>query len=93
MVELKKKWVSTSPWRGYYEYENSVIDGHFRAMDETHNQFEQERIDKAKKILRKNKIPFRVKTAKTSNVFAVGYDVVVDKKNLTKAKAKLKNMV
>lgn len=93
MVKLKKRWVKTDAWRGYYEYDNSIMDGCFLWGDDTHNQAEKERIAKARKILRKAKIPFRVKGAQTSNVFSTGYDVVVDSKNVSKAKKKLRGLM
>lgn len=93
MVSLKKKWVRTDAWRGYYEYDNSVADGCFLAMNESQNKEEMDRIKKVKSVLRKNKIPHRVATARTSNVFSTAYDIVVDKKNVKKAKSLLKSVI
>lgn len=86
MVKLRKKWKRTDAWRGYEEYENSVADGCFLWGDETHNKSEKERISKVKNVLKKNKIPHRVAKGKTSNVFSVCYDIVVDKNNVSRAK-------
>jgi len=93
MVSLKKKWVSTDPWRGYEEYDNSVADGCFLAMNPSQNQEEKERINKIKSTLKKNKIPHRLAYGRTSNVFSTAYDIVVDKKNVGKAKKLLKGVV
>ena len=92
-VQLKKHWVRTDAWRGYYEYDNSVMDGCFMYGNASHNQAEQERIKKARTILRKAKIPFRVKGAQTSNLFSTSYDVVVEPKNTKKAKSLLKKVM
>jgi hypothetical protein len=98
MVSLKKKWISTDAWRGYYEYDNSVMGGSILAgygdpYAERQNEAEKERIKKAKEILHSNKIPYKLATARTSNVFSSVYDIVVDKDNVAKAKALLKDVV
>jgi len=93
MVSLKKKWVRTSAWRGYEEYDNSVADGCFLAMNSYQNEQEKDRISKIKSKLRKNKIPHRVAYGRTSNVFSTAYDIVVDKKNVGKAKKVLRGVV
>jgi len=91
-IVLRKKWVSTDPWRGYYEYENSAFGGCILAGDKFHNEAEKEKIEEAKKRLRKAKIPFRFKTARTSNVFSIVYDIVVSKRDLPRAKRMLKDL-
>lgn len=92
-IPLKKKWVSIDAWRGYYNYDNSVVDGSFLYGNETHNKQEKEIISKSKKILKSNKIPHRLKTARTSNVFSVGWDLIVAPKDFNKAKKLLKGVV
>jgi hypothetical protein len=97
MVSLKKKWISTDAWRGYYEYDNSVMGGSILAgydlIAERHNEEEKKRIKQAKEILHSNKIPYKFATARTSNVFSSVYDIVVDKDNVAKAKSLLKDVV
>jgi hypothetical protein len=98
MASLKKHWVRTDPWRGYYEYDNSVLGGSILAgygdpYAESQNKEEKERIKKAKSILRKSKIPYKVAHARTSNVFSQVYDIVVDKENVTKAEKLLKAII
>jgi CRISPR/Cas system-associated endoribonuclease Cas2 len=92
-IPLKKHWVKTDAWRGYYEYDNSVFGGSLLAGDVLHNNIERKLIRDAKEVLMKNKIPFRVLRAGTSNVFSQVYDVVVEKKNVDKAKKLLKGVV
>jgi hypothetical protein len=97
-IPLRKHWVKTSDWRGYYEYDNSVADGSLLAgygdpYAESHNRTEKERIAKVKSVLRKNKIPSRVAKARTSNLFAGSYDIVVAKKDLGKAKRLVKKVI
>jgi hypothetical protein len=91
-IPLKKKWVNVGGWRGYYEYDNSVLGGSIHWGDEYHNKEEMERIKKAKAILKKSKISYRVKVATTSNVCANVFDVVVKKDDVTRAKKLLKRM-
>jgi hypothetical protein len=92
-IPLKKHWRSTDAWRGVYDYEHSVADGCFLAMNDYHNKSETERIKTIKAILRKNKIPCKVATAQTSNVFSTGYDIVVAPNNVSRAKKLLKEVV
>jgi hypothetical protein len=92
-VPLKKHWVKMDAWRGYYQYDNSVLDGSFLWGDNLHNQSEMNRIKKAREILKNAKIPFRVKGTPTSNVFSSGYDVVVEPRNVNKAKRLLKKVM
>lgn len=98
MVSLKKKWVKTDDWRGYYQYDNAVHGGHMLngygdEVAETHNEAEKQKQDKIKRVLRENKIPFRLAYAQTSNVFSASYDIVVDKENVDKSKKLLKDVV
>lgn len=92
-ITLRKHWVRTDPWRGYYEYENSVADGCFLSGDNSHNQSEMDRIHEVRKALRQNRIPNRLKTAQTSNVFSRGYDIVVAKEDVQKAKKVLEKVI
>jgi hypothetical protein len=98
MISLKKKWISTDAWRGYYQYDNSVMGGSILAgygdpIADSHNEEEKKRIKAAKEILHSNKIPYKFAQARTSNVFSSVYDIVVDKDNVSKAKALLKEVV
>lgn len=92
-VPIKKRWVRLSDWRGYEEYYNSVADGSFLMGDTPHNIFEKNRIKRVKSVLKKNKIPHRVVTGKTSNVMSIVYDVVVRKKDKKRANEKLKEVI
>jgi len=89
-VKLTKFWVNTDGWRGYYEYKNSVASGCFMYGKELHNKTEQERIKNYKRILRKNNISCRIKTSKTSNVFSIGWDLIVNKTDFTRAEMLIK---
>lgn len=98
MVSLKKHWVRTDGWRGYYKYDNSVFSGSSLAgfgdpYAESCNAEEMKNIKMVKSVLNKNKIPYRLAQARTSNMFAGSYDIVVDKENVKKAKALLKGVV
>ncbi len=92
-IPLKKHWVRTDPWRGYYEYENAVAGGCFLAGDRYHNLSEMERIKRIKAILRKHGIAHRLARARTSNVFSQVYDIVVEPKQVKRAKRLLKDVV
>jgi len=96
-IPAKKKWVSTDAWRGYYTFDNSVADGWFPTMeDETvrgKTQAERDRIKKIRAELRKHGIKSKVKTTKTSNVFSVGWDVLVEPSKVKRAKELLKGLV
>jgi len=89
-IPLHKKWKRIDAWRGYYTYDNSIAGGAFLYGNDTHNELEKERIKKIKSLLRKNKIPYRFKISKTSNVFSVGYDIIVAPKDVKKAKQLLR---
>lgn len=84
-ITLNKTWVKTDGWRGYYEFNNSVASGTFLYSKPIHNEAEEKRIAEYKKILKKNKIHCRLKTSKTSNVFAIGWDLIVSKINFDRA--------
>jgi hypothetical protein len=98
MVSLKKHWVRTDAWRGYYKYDNSVFSGSLLAgfgdpYAESRNEEEKKNLKKVKSILKANKIPHRLAQARTSNVFAGSYDIVVDKENVKKAKSLLRSVM
>ena len=79
-ISLKKNYVKTDGWRGYEEPINAIC-----GANNTGNYSDSPcpekiclaELEKAKKILRKNKIPFRQSWCKTTNVFCIhGYIVV-----------------
>ena len=96
-IPAKKKWVSTDAWRGYFTFDNSVADGWIPTMEDStvrgKTKDEQDRIKRIKSILRKNKINSREKYSRTSNVFSVGYDVIVPPSKVKRAKALLKGVM
>jgi len=82
-VPLHKRWVSTDAWRGYYQYDNAVIGG--ALYDEASKEKYDERTKAAKAILKKNRIPYRIAYARTSNVFSTVWDIVVRKEDVKRA--------
>src|SRR3989344_1206501 len=93
-IPAKSKFVHTDAWRGYYTFDNSVADGNFLAgygdpYAERQNADEKERIKKIKDVLRKNKISFKFKTTKTSNLFSMGWDILVPPKDMKGAMKKV----
>jgi hypothetical protein len=92
-IPLRKHWVATDAWRGYYEYDNSIAGGCILWGNEEHNREEMERIKKVKEILKKNKISSRTAKARTSNVFSGVYDIVVSPSNLKKAKKLVRKVI
>lgn len=90
-ISLRKRWVRTDAWRGYFEYDNSVFGGSILAAmgdpyGESHNRQERETQKKVTSLLRKHKIPYRIAYAQTSNVFSRVYDIVVAPKDVKRAK-------
>lgn len=90
-ISLRKKWVRTDAWRGYFEYDNSVFGGNILAAmgdpyGESQNKEEKQKQKHVASILRKNRIPYRIAYAQTSNVFSRVYDIVVSPKDVKRAK-------
>ena len=80
VIPLKKKWVSTDAWRGYYTFDNSIADGWMQSISDSgdsHNDTEKDRMKAIQKVLKLRNIPYRTKYSRTSNVFSVGWDIVV----------------
>ncbi|RLI84082.1 hypothetical protein DRP07_02250 [Archaeoglobales archaeon] len=81
---IQFKWVSTDPWRGYYEpvagewvkiHEDAILHGSKDA--EYLGRF----YENLKKILWEAKIDFAIVFGTTSNVFSTGFDILVKKED------------
>jgi hypothetical protein len=79
-ISLKKTWISSSGWRGYEEPINAICGANNTGSYSDSPCPEKTclaELEKAKKILRKNKIPFKQTWCQTTNVFCIhGYIVV-----------------
>lgn len=94
-IPAKSIWVRTDPWRGYFTFKNSVADGWIAnamgdPIGESHNESERQRMIKIKSILRKNNISYETKHTRTSNIFSIGYDILVPPEDVSKAKKLLR---
>jgi hypothetical protein len=84
MVHRRGEWVSIDAWRGYWKPSNAIVGQSI--FGEKFDREEQDKdLAKMKTILKRLKIPFRVKTSKSSNVFmAKRWIIIPTKINLTK---------
>jgi len=90
--EFRVRWVSTDPWRGYYEAESKIyvrlhedcILAYSRDAEELKN-FDE----KVREILRKLGVRYARVFTRSSNLFSTGYDLFVHKDDLKGEKAVL----
>ena len=89
MVHKKGKWVSTDPWRGYYQPANAVIGASDTGMWSDSPCPEDEviaELDKFRDHLKSKGISSVIKAGRSSNVFMVKQWVVVSPWDYSKAK-------
>ena len=88
-ISLKTKWVRTDAWRGYeepiYAFAGYNDTGNWSDSPYPTSSGQSSR-KKFTAYLRKNKIPFKHTTKKTSNVFSVNHYFVTSSKNVSRAK-------
>jgi hypothetical protein len=96
-IPAKKKWVSTSAWRGYYTFDNSVADGWIPTIEDEairgKTDDEKSRIRDIRKTLKEHGISSKVKYTQTSNLFSVGWDVIVPPSKVPRAKKLLGKVI
>jgi len=76
-IQQRKIWHILDPWRGYYEFENSIYSSAFLMADTYGNQEVEKEITEIKKKLKQQHIPYKIATTRTSNCCTVGVDVLV----------------
>jgi hypothetical protein len=84
MVSMKRRWVKTDDYHGYYEYTDSVYSATIPIENPDRTHEENEKIQRMKKVLKENKIPFKIANEKPQITIPY-YDVLVDKKNADRA--------
>jgi hypothetical protein len=80
MFDLSETWVSSDGWRGYREPKYAVCGANDTGMWEDspcRSDVAMSELESAVKVLEMNKIPTKVTTCETSNVFCVHHYVVV----------------
>jgi hypothetical protein len=68
MVHTKGRWVSTDAWRGYWKPSNSIV-GQSIFGEEFDRKQQDEDLSKVKSFLKDKKIPYRIRSSHSSNVF------------------------
>jgi hypothetical protein len=92
MVSLKRRWVKADDYHGYYEYDDSVYSATPPIGNPDMIKEENEKIERIKKILRENKISFKIVNEKPK-IMIPYYDVLVDKQNRDKASELIEKVI
>lgn len=73
-ISLKKEYIRTDGWRGYTQPVNAICGANDTGSWDNSpcpSKVRADELNKAKKLLRENKIAFRQTVCQTSNVFCV----------------------
>jgi hypothetical protein len=68
MVHRKGMWISTDAWRGYWKPANSII-GQSVFGEKPDRERQDQELKQVKDFLKRMKIPYRVRSTRSSNVF------------------------
>lgn len=93
---IKFKWVSTDGWRGYFDVEQSgyvsIHEAPILAYHESQEKLKE--LDaQIKEEFWERGINFIIAVTRTSNVFSMGYDILVDEDHTKEAKKILKRLL
>ena len=92
-ISVKKQWISTDAWRGYEQPINAVCGANDTGTwsdSPCPSNVRETELNKAKKVLRQNKIHFKQIWCRSSNVFCIHVYLCTHPENLQKAKELIK---
>jgi hypothetical protein len=89
---MKRRWVKADDYHGYYEYDDSVYSATIPIGNPDRIQEENQKIQRIKKALKENKIPFKIANEKPQIIIPY-YDVLVDKQNADRASKLIEKVI